>query len=126
MQTLTARRQTVTVMTVNTLRAHLERISSPACKFSLDKVRGDRVSVRSDYILDGKKKHSYVLLPCYPTGHPADATCNNVNVVLEPLDFIDIDSCSERIMFAPLLGIEMLGYFEKMHPHAGLPVSRCC
>ncbi len=126
MQTLTARRQSVTVMTVSTLRAHLGSISSPACKYSVDKVHRDRVSIRSDYLLDGKKKHSYVLLPAYPTGYPDDATCNNLNVVLEPLDFVDIESCSERVMFAPLLGLDMLAYYEKMHPHAGLPVSRCC
>ena len=126
MQTLSARRQNVTVMTVNTLRTHLERISSPACKFTVDKVHRDRVWIRSDYVLDGRKKHSHVLLPGYPTGYPDDATCNNLNVVLEPLDFTGMDTPAERIMFAPLLGVEMLAHYEKMHPQASLTVSRCC
>ena len=126
MHTLTARRQSVTVMTVSTLRAHLEGISTSAYRFTIHKVHRDRVSVRSEYVLSGKKKTAYVLLPAYPTGYPGDAPCNNLNVVLEPLDFVDIDNCAERDIFAPLLGNDMLAYYEKMHPHAGIPVSRCC
>jgi hypothetical protein len=126
MHTLTARHQIVTVMTVSTLRAHLERISGPACRFTIHKAHRDRVSIRGEYSLSGKRKHSYVLLPAYPTGYPGDAPCNNLNVVLDPLDFVDVETCAERETFAPLLGKEMLEYYEKMHPHAGMPVSRCC
>jgi hypothetical protein len=126
MQTLTTRRQSVTVMTVNTLRTHLDSISSRTRRFTIHKVQRDRVSVRGEYALLGKKKLSYVVLPAYPTGYPDDALCNNLNVVLEPLDFIDVDTCTEREEFAPLLGVEMLAYYERMHPHAGMPFSRCC
>jgi len=126
MHMLTERRQSVTVMTVNTLRSHLENLSGPACTFTIHKVGRDRVSVRSDYVLSGRKRHSCVLLPAYPTGSLDDAPCNNLNVVLDPLDFLDVDSCAERKIFEPLLGHEMLAYYEKMHPHADLPLSRCC
>jgi hypothetical protein len=126
MHMLTGRHQNVTVMTVNTLRSYLDNISSPNCTFAVHKVDRDRVSVRSDYMFSGKRKRLYVLLPAYPTGSPDDAPCKNLNVVLDPLDFVDVDSCSEREVFAPLLGHEMLAYYEKMHPHAGLTVSRCC
>ena len=126
MHLLTGRRQNVTVMTVSTLRSHLESVSRSACKFSVHKVDRDRVSVRGEYVLAGKKKRSYVLLPAYPTGYPGDAPCNNLNVVLDPLDFVDVDTCAERDVFAPVLGQEMLEYYEKMHPHAGLTVTRCC
>ncbi len=126
MRMLTGRRQNVTVMTVSTLRSHLESISSATCRFSIDKVHRDRVSVRSDYIVSGKRKCSYVLLPAYPTGSPDDAPCNNLNVVLDPLGFVDVDTCAEREVFAPVLGHELLAYYEKLHPHAGLVVSHCC
>lgn len=126
MHTLTGRRQNVTVMTVSTLRNHLERVSSPTCRFAVHQVRRDRVSVRGDYVLSGRRKHSYVLLPAYPTGSPDDAPCNNLNVVLDPLAFVDVDTCTERDVFAPVFGHEILAYYEKMHPHADLPMSRCC
>jgi hypothetical protein len=126
MHLLTGRRQIVTVMTVSTLRGHLESVSNSGCKFAIHKVERDRVSVRAEYVFCGQKKRSYVLLPAYPTGYPDDAPCNNVNVVLDPVDFVDVDSCAERDIFAPVLGQEMLAYYEKMHPHAGLTVTRCC
>ena len=126
MHTLTGRRQNVTVMTVSTLRNHLQSVSSLTCKFAIHQVRRDRVSVRGDYVLSGKRKHSYVLLPAYPTGSPNDAPCNNLNVVLDPLAFVDVDTCTERDVFAPVFGHEILAYYEKMHPHADLPMSRCC
>ena len=126
MQTLTARRQSVTIMTVNSLRAHLESISSRACRFTIHKVHRDRVSIRGEYVLSGKKKLSYVVLPAYPTGYPDDAHCNNLNVVLDPLEFIDVETCTEREEFAPLLGHEILAYYERTHPHAVMPFSRCC
>lgn len=126
MRVLTGRCQNVTVMTVSTLRAHLERISNPTCRFTVHKVERDRVSVRSDYLQAGKKRHSHVLLPAYRTGHPDDEPSSNWNVVLDALAFVEADTASERDVFAPLLGHDMLAYYEKMHPQAGLPVSRCC
>ena len=123
---LTGRRQKVTVMTVSTLRSHLESVSGPGCRFTIHKVHRDRVSVRGDYVHSGKSKHSYALLPAYPTGSPDDAPCNNLNVVLDPVDFEDVDTCAERDLFAPVFGPEVLAHYEKMHPHAALPVSRCC
>jgi hypothetical protein len=126
MHKLTVRRQDVTVMTVSALRSYLESVSGPSCRFTIHKVHRDHVSVRGDYRLSGKNKHSYVLLPAYPTGSPDDAPCNNLNVVLDPLDFEDVDTCAERDIFAPVLGREVLAHYEKMHPHAALTVSRCC
>ena len=113
-------------MTVSTLRSHLETVSTSAGRFTIDKVHRDRVAVRSDYVLSGKRKHAYVLLPAYPTGSPDDAPSNNLNVVLDPLDFEGVDSCAERGVFEPVLGSEILAYYEKMHPHAALPLTRCC
>ncbi len=126
MLTLTARRQNVTVMTVRTLRAHLDEISRPDCRFTVDKVRGDRVSVRSDYTLSGVRKHASVVLPAYPTGCPNDSPCNNLNVVLDVLEFVGADTCAERDLFAPLLGEEALTHYEKMHQQQGLHMTRCC
>lgn len=126
MHMLTGRRQNVTVMTVNTLRSHLESFSRPDCKFSIDKVHRDRVSIRADYFLSGNRKHSCVLLPAYPTGFPGDAPCNNLNVVLDPLSFVDADTHAEYHVFLPLLGHEVLAHYEKLHPQEGLPISRCC
>lgn len=126
MHMLTRRRESVTVMTVNTLRSHLEDISSLGCRFSIHKVHRDRVSIRGDYVLFGKRKHSEILLPAYPTGFAGDAPCNNLNVVLDPLAFIDADTHAEREVFVPLVGHEMLTYYEKMHMAEGLPMSRCC
>jgi hypothetical protein len=126
MHTLTARHQLATIMTVNTLREHLERISRPARKFTIHKVQRDRASIQCEYMLSGKKKKAYVLLPAYPTGYPGDSPCNNLNVVIDPIEFIGVDTCAERDEFAPLLGDEMLAHFERMHPHTGLVVTRCC
>ncbi len=126
MLTLTARRQNVTVMTVSTLRSHLDDISRPACRFTVDKVHGDRVSIRGDYALSGVRKHASVVLPAYPTGCPSDSPCHNLNVVLDPLEFVGADTCAERNLFAPLLGKEALAYYEKMHQQQGLHVTRCC
>ena len=113
-------------MTVTTLRSHLESISRPACRFSLQKVQGDRVSVRCDYALSGIRKHADVLLPAYPTGYESDAPPRNFNVVLDPLEFVDAETCADHDVFAPLLGDQVLAHFEKMHPHIGLSMSRCC
>lgn len=113
-------------MTVTTLRSHLESISLPACKFSLHKVQGDRVSVRCDYTVSGVRKHADVLLPAYPTGYESDAPPRNFNVVLDPLEFVDADTCADHDVFARLLGEEVLAHYEKMHPHVGLSMSRCC
>jgi hypothetical protein len=126
MYKLTSRRQDITVMTVNALRSHLESLGTTACRFTVAKVERDRVSIRGDYLLSGKKKHSLLLLPAYPTGWPDDGTCKNLNVVLDPLGFEGVESCAERNVFAPLLGREILAHYEKMHPDAAIPMSRCC
>ncbi len=123
---LTSRRESVTVFTVNALRSHLEKISSAACRFSIHKVHSDRVTVRADYVVTGKDKRSFVVFPAYPTGWPDDAVCNNHNVVLDPLQFEDAAEHSEREMFEPLLGHEILHNYENMHPAPSEPVSRCC
>ncbi len=126
MHRLTARHQTVTVMTVNNLRTHLEGLSNDACRFTVSKVHRDHISIRSDYTLAGKKKHASVVLPAYPTGSPDDAPCNNLNVVLDPLQFEGAPNCEERAVFGALLGYDILEHYEKTHPDAAMPISRCC
>jgi len=126
MYRLTSRHQDIAVMTVNALRDHLESLSTPSCKFAIAKVDRDRVSIRGDYLLAGRKKHSWLLLPAYPTGWPDDATVRNLNVVLDPIGFEGVESCAERNVYAPLLGRDLLEHYEKMHPDAAIPLSRCC
>ncbi|MGA8878683.1 MAG: hypothetical protein WB555_24285 [Candidatus Korobacteraceae bacterium] len=126
MHTLTARCQSVIVVTVSTLRQRLEKLSNADCSFTIHKVHRDRVSIRADYFHLGKKKHADVLLPAYPTGYSNDAPCNNLNVVLDPVQFEGVESCAERDVFVPLLGHDVLAHYEKMHPDGVLPVSRCC
>ncbi len=126
MHTLTARCENVTVMTVSALRQRLEKLSNADCSFTIHKVHHDRASIRADYFYLGKKKHAYVLLPAYPTGYPNDAPCNNLNVVLDPVQFEGVESRAERDVFEPLFGHHVLAHFEKMHPDAALPISRCC
>lgn len=123
---LTARNQNVTVMTVSTLRDHLDAVSNADCRFSLAKVHRDRISIRADYTSVGKPKHASVTLPAYPTGSAADAPANNLNVVLDPISFDGAQSCQELHLFAPLLGHEIIEYYEKLHPAEAIPVSRCC
>jgi hypothetical protein len=126
MNILTKRFQSVNVVTLSTLREHLETISKPDCKFKIEKVRGDRVTVRSESLIAGKKTNSSVVLPAYPTGHEHDVPANP-NVVLDPLSFINAETCAEWEVFTPLLGQEVLAYYHKLHPHTdGLVVSRCC
>ena len=123
---LTSRCESVTVITVSALRSHLEKISSATRRFTVHKVHSDRVSVRADYVLSGKNKRSFVVFPAYPTGWADDAVCNNLNVVLEPLNFENAADRSEREIFEPLLGHEVLHHYENLHPAPGVPVSRCC
>jgi hypothetical protein len=125
MHILSKRFQSVNVVTLNTLREHLETISSPDCRFKIEKVRGDRVTVRNESLISGKKTNSSVVLPAYPTGHEHDVP-GNPNVVLDPLTFVNAETCVEREVFAPLLGRDVLAYYHKLHPHTGLTVSRCC
>jgi len=116
----------VAVMTVSTMRSHLEGLSNNACRFTVSKVHGDHVSIRADYTLAGKKKHASVVLPAYPTGSPDDAPSNNLNVVLDPLHFEGAPGSEERDVFAPLLGHDILDHYAKTHPDAAIPISRCC
>ena len=123
---LTARRQNITVMTVSTLRKWLEDLSRTGRKFSIVRVRRDRVWIHCDYTAQGKGRHATVVLPAYPTGSAEDEPSNNWNVVLDPLEFEGAKACEEREVFATLLGHEVLAHYEKMHPTAVVPVSRCC
>ena len=121
---LSKRFQRVNVVTLSTLREHLEAISSPDCRFTIEKVRGDRITVRSENLISEKKIS--VVLPAYPTGHEHDVP-GNPNVVLDPLAFVNAETCAETEVFAPLLGHDVLDYYHKLHPHTvGLSVSRCC
>ena len=121
---LSKRFQRVNVVTLSTLREHLEAISSPDCRFTIEKVRGDRITVRSESLISGKKIS--VVLPAYPTGHEHDVP-GNPNVVLDPLAFVNAETCAETEVFAPLLGRDVLDYYHKLHPHTdGFAVSRCC
>ena len=126
MHRLTVRRQNVAVMTVSALRDYLKAAGSANYRFTVDKVARTQVSIRGDYVFSGKKKHSHVLLPAYPTGLPDDAVTNNLNVVLDPLGFENVESSAERQVFAAVLGHEILDHYERMHPGSDFPVSRCC
>jgi len=126
MRRLTERRQSVTVMTVSTLRDELERLGRAACRFSLHHVHHDRVSVRAEYVDSGRKKHSSVVLPAYPTGSADDGPSKNLNVIMDPVEFIDAQNAAERHVFEPLLGHEVLAHYEKLHAQSDVPVSRCC
>lgn len=125
MHILSKRFQSVNVVTLSTLREYLETISSPDCIFKIEAVRGDRVTVRRESLIAGKKASSSVVLPAYPTGHEHDVP-GNPNVVLDPLAFVNAETCEEREVFAPLLGQDVLEYYHKLHPHIGLVASRCC
>lgn len=113
-------------MTVNALRAHLESLSTRDCSFSIAKVERDRAFVRADHLDGTTKKRSLVILPAYPTGWKDDDNCKNLNVVLDPLKFEGVESCSERHVFEPLLGHDVLEQYEKTHPDSVVPMSRCC
>jgi hypothetical protein len=126
MQRLTERRQKVTVMTVSTLRSHLESISRRGRRFTVHKVQGERAVIRCDYTAVGVRKHTDVVLPAYPTGYESDAPPRNVNVVLDPLEFVNAETCADHDVFAALLGEEVLAHYEKMHQQVGLSMSRCC
>ena len=103
----------------------MERISTPDCKFKIDKVSDKRVTVLSNRLVSGKRTRSYVLLPAYPTTHEDDVP-GNPNVVLDPIEFVDAESCEEREVFAPILGHEILEYFHRLHPHLEMRMARCC
>jgi hypothetical protein len=126
MHRLTDRCQNATVMTVSTLRNFLETVSHAGCKFTIRKVQRDRVTIAGEHAATGKKKRSYMLLPAYPTGWPDDASCNNLNVVLDPVSFEDVEGCAERDLFAAVIGQDILRHYENTHPAAGLRVTRCC
>jgi hypothetical protein len=123
MRMLTNRFQSVNVATLSTLRERLETISSPNCRFRIEKVLRDRVTIRGESLLSGE--YSFVVLPAYPTGHEDDVPANP-NVVLDPLLFVNAETCAEREMFAPLLGHDVLTYYDKLHPHIGVSLSHCC
>lgn len=121
----TNRFQGVHVLTVSTLREHLDSISTPDYMFQVEKVSRDRVIVRAQKPGSGKHPFPAVVLPAYPTGH-ADDQPGNPNVVLDPLDFVNADTHTEREIFVPLIGHDVLMHYEKMHPQSGLQMTRCC
>ena len=121
----TKRFQGVTVITVASLREHLETINTPSCKFLVERVTHDRVTVRAEKPTAGKHVHASVRLPAYPTGH-ADDLPGNPNVILDPVEFVNAETHAERDIFVPLLGHEVLVHFEKMNPQGGLAITRCC
>jgi hypothetical protein len=125
MRVLTKRFQSVQVATLSALRERLETISGPDFKFAIEKVRGDRVAVRREDLTSREKAHPIVILPAYPTGHDHDKPANP-NVVLDPLEFINADTWDKRDVFAPLLGHDVLEYYDRLHSHGGLSVTRCC
>lgn len=125
MRMLTKRFQRVNVTTLSTLREHLKTISRPDCVFEVEKVRRHRITVRSESLGSGKKLHPFVVLPAYPTGHEDDEP-SNPNVVLDPLQFGNVETCAEREVFVPLLGQDVLAYYDKLHPHIGFSLSSCC
>lgn len=120
----TKRSQAVSVITVAALREHLEQISRPGCRFRIENVGRDRVTVQVE-IGSSKRPHPCVILPAYPTGH-ADDLPGNPNVVLDPLEFMNAETHAEREVFVPLVGHDVLLHYEKMHPSAVMPFNRCC
>ncbi len=122
---LTQRSQSVKVLTVSSLREFLDSSSSPECRFQVDKVARDRVTVRAECPVNSKRLHPIVVFPAYATGH-ADDLPGNPNVVLDPLEFVNAETHAEREIFVPLIGHDVLVHFEKMHPSGNMPFSRCC
>ena len=125
MRILTKRFENVRVITMASLREHLEQISSADCRFAIEKARSGRVFVHAEGWHGGKKVRPVVVLPTYPTGHAHDDPVNP-NVVLDPIEFQEADSIHLREMFEPLLGHATLQYYEKMHPAGQLQMTRCC
>ena len=122
----TKRSQTVTVVTLSTLREQLESLNrQQEGKLLIEKVSRDRVTIRWEAAASGVRVQSWVVLPSYPTGHEDDSP-TNPNVVLDPLEFVGADTHEERERFVPLLGHDVLVHYEKMHPQPGLKMTRCC
>ena len=118
----TKRFQSVDVVTLSALRDHMESISTHDCRFRVEKATHDRVTIRCE---SAPHKPCFVVLPAYPTGHSDDSP-TNPNVVLDPLEFLNADTHEERERFLPLLNHDVLAHYEKMHPHKGLAMTRCC
>jgi hypothetical protein len=123
MRMLTKRFQSVRVATLSSLREYLDNVSGPGCRFTVEKARRDRVTIRGDS--SNPEKTSFVVLPSYSTGHEDDAP-GNPNVVLDPLEFVNAETHEEREVFVPLLGHDVLTYYERLHLQTGLSMSRCC
>lgn len=125
MHRLTKRLQRVEVATLATLRERLQTIRDGDWRFTIDKVQEDRVTVRADRLAFGKTMRCSVVLPSYPTGHQDDIP-GNPNVVLDPLEFVNAETCKQRQVFAPLLGRDVLDYYDKLHQDTGPALARCC
>lgn len=125
MRVLTKRFDSVRVATLASLRERLDELNAAALRFTVEKVRGDRVILRAEKTSDGKRMEARVVLPSYPTGHEHDVPANP-NVVLDPVDFPGATTCEERSLFAPLLGQDAIEHYEKLHVVPGLTMTRCC
>jgi len=123
MRRFTDRHQQVTVFTLSALRKFVQGIGGAEGKFSLDKLHHDHLTVCGVDLVSGKK--SYVVLPTYPTGHEDDARWNP-NVVLDPIGFVNANTPAERSLFVPLLGSEVLDFYERLHQGAEFSLTRCC
>lgn len=125
MRILTKRFESVQVITMASLREHLEALSTAECKFSIDKVRGAKVYIRAEARIHDEKVKPAVVLPTYPTGHAHDDPVNP-NVVLDPVEFVDAETPHKRELFLPLLGEDAMRHYNKMHPAQQLQMTRCC
>jgi hypothetical protein len=123
MRSFTQRIQNVRVFTLSSLRTYLKNLQPGEASFSLDKLHHDHVVIRAKDAMSGKK--SRLVLPTYPTGHPDDDRWNP-NVVLDPIGFIDANTPEERSIFAPVLGSEILHFYEKLHQNSETSLLRCC
>ncbi len=125
MRILTKRFEAVQVITMASLREHLETLSTPDCKYAIEKVRGAKVFVRAEARLHETRVRPAVVLPTYPTGHAHDDPVNP-NVVLDPMEFVDAETPHKRALILPLLGEEVMRHYDKMHPAEQLQMTRCC
>ena len=65
MHLLTNRFQTVQVATLSTLREHLKSLSRPDYRFTIEKVPGDRITIRYEKFPLSAKDYCAVILPAY-------------------------------------------------------------
>lgn len=124
MRRFTERKQKITIFTLSSLRKHLQQLQvAEKTEFSIDKLHNGHMTVRAKTPRSGSE--AWLILPTYPTGHPDDAPWNP-NVVLDPLGFIEADTPEERAVFTPLLGPDVLEFYERLHQNSESSLLRCC